>query len=144
MGVRWHSSIVQHVESRYRIRQQHARDAVLRYAWQRAQYLTFIQTSVSVMPSCYSALPCSLSFSFAFGTFTAIVVRSITYTPCLIGGLWVVGPPVWFLIERFFLFRYFGDSSQYDQFNRVQELASKIWAGAVIMLTAIYTDSFPR
>jgi hypothetical protein len=62
----------------------------------------------------------------------------------LIGGLWVVGPPVWFLIEHFFLFRYFGDSSQYDQFNRVQELASKIWAGAVIVLTAIYTDSFPR
>jgi hypothetical protein len=62
----------------------------------------------------------------------------------LIGGFWVVGPPVWFLIEHFFLFRYFGDSSQYDQFKRVQELASKIWAGAVIVLTAIYTDSFPR
>jgi hypothetical protein len=62
----------------------------------------------------------------------------------LIGGFWVVGPPVWFFIEHFYLFRNFGDPSQYDQFKREQELASKIWAGVIIVLAAIYTGSFPK
>jgi hypothetical protein len=62
----------------------------------------------------------------------------------LIGGFWVVGPPVWFFIEHFYLFRRFGDPGQYDQLKREQELATKIWAGVIIVLAALYTGSFPK
>jgi hypothetical protein len=39
------------------------------------------------------------------------------YVVC-IGTAWVIGPPVYFFIEHFFLFKRFGDHTQYDQFKR--------------------------
>ena len=72
--------------------------------------------------------------------------RGDEYQLCtlLIGAFWVISPPVWFFFEHFFLFRCYGDPRQYDQFKREQELASKIWAGVVIVLAALYTSSFPK
>jgi hypothetical protein len=44
----------------------------------------------------------------------------------------VVGLPIYFLIEHVFIFRKYGDPTQYDQFKRVQDLATKIWVAAKI------------
>ncbi|GAA0852822.1 hypothetical protein [Aliiglaciecola litoralis] len=62
----------------------------------------------------------------------------------MIGTFWVIGPPVWFFIEYFFIFRRFGNPQAKEELKRGQELASKIWAGVIIILTAIFTDTFPQ
>ncbi len=61
-----------------------------------------------------------------------------------LGGVWVVGVPIFFFIEHVVLFRRYGDPSQYDQFKRLQELAGKIWAGAIVVLAAFFAQTFPK
>nr|WP_315246328.1 hypothetical protein [uncultured Albidiferax sp.] len=61
-----------------------------------------------------------------------------------LGAVWVVGVPLFFFIEHTVLFRKYGDKSQYDQFKRAQELASKIWAGAIVVLAAFFAQTFPK
>jgi hypothetical protein len=54
-----------------------------------------------------------------------------------------VGVPVYFFIEHLFIFRKYGDQNQYEQFTRVQDLAAKIWAAAILVLAACYLNQFP-
>jgi len=62
-----------------------------------------------------------------------------------LGALWVVGVPIFFFLEHVYLFRKYGDPSQYDQFKRLQELGGKIWAGAIVVLAAFFTgNAFPK
>lgn len=61
-----------------------------------------------------------------------------------LGSVWVVGVPLFFFFEHVVLFRKYGDASQYDQFKRVQELAGKIWAGAIVVLAAFFAETFPK
>jgi hypothetical protein len=63
--------------------------------------------------------------------------------PVVLGGLWVIGPPVWFFLEHVYIFRIWGDPDQYEQFKRLQDLAGKIWAGVIIFLVALYAGQFP-
>jgi len=50
---------------------------------------------------------------------------------------WVIGVPVYFFFEHEVLFYYWGTPLQYDQFKRVQDLAAKIWVGALAVLATI-------
>lgn len=62
-----------------------------------------------------------------------------------LSAVWVVGVPIFFFLEHVYLFRYFGNPDQYDQFKRLQELAGKIWAGAILVLAAFFTgETFPK
>lgn len=61
-----------------------------------------------------------------------------------LGAVWVVGVPLFFFYEYVVLFRNFGGASQYDQFKRVQELSSKVWAGAIVVLAAFFAQTFPE
>lgn len=61
-----------------------------------------------------------------------------------LGAFWVVGVPTFFLYEDVVLFRKHGDHSQYEQFKRAQDLAAKIWAGAILVLAALFADTFPK
>ena len=61
-----------------------------------------------------------------------------------LGAIWVVGVPLFFFFEHAVLFRKFGDQTQYEQFKRLQDLAAKIWAGAVLVLAALFTQTFPK
>ena len=63
-------------------------------------------------------------------------------TALIIGLIWVVGVPVYFFIEHVMIFRVWGDHSQYEQFKRVQDLATKIWAAAIVVLSACYSANF--
>jgi hypothetical protein len=58
-----------------------------------------------------------------------------------LGAVWIVGVPVFFFIEHVVLFREFGEPSQYEQFKRLQDLAGKVWAGAIVALAAFFTQS---
>lgn len=53
-----------------------------------------------------------------------------------IRALWVFGVAVFFFFERVVLLRKYGNQSQYEQFKRAQELASKVWAGRIVVLAA--------
>jgi hypothetical protein len=60
----------------------------------------------------------------------------------LLSAVWVVLVPVYFFIEHVFIFRRYGNPGQYDQFKRVQDLAAKIWAAAIVVLGAFYAHKF--
>ena len=60
-----------------------------------------------------------------------------------IEAAWVLGVPIYFFLEHLFIFRSFGNSDQYDQFKRVQDLAAKIWAAVIVVLAACYLKQFP-
>ena len=62
----------------------------------------------------------------------------------IIGSIWVVGVPIFFFLEHVILFKKYGDPTQYDQFRRVQDLAAKIWAGAIVVLAAFFAETFPK
>lgn len=62
----------------------------------------------------------------------------------VLGAAWVVFVPIYFFFEHVFLFRKFGDPTQYDQFKRVQDLAAKIWAAAILVMAAFYAETFPN
>ena len=55
----------------------------------------------------------------------------------LAGAAWTIAVPIYFFYEHEYIFFYNGDPSQYDQFKRVQDLAAKIWVGALTVLGAI-------
>ena len=61
-----------------------------------------------------------------------------------LGAVWVVGVPIFFFLEHTVLFRRYGEPSQYDQFKRLQELAGKVWAGAIVVLAAFFAQTFPK
>jgi len=62
-----------------------------------------------------------------------------------LGAVWVVGVPIFFFLEHVYLFRKYGNTDEYDQFKRLQELAGKIWAGAIVVLAAFFTgETFPK
>jgi hypothetical protein len=79
----------------------------------------------------------------AFAAFMLFCQKDYPNLSILLGAGWVVFVPVYFLMEHLFFFRNFGRRSQYDQFKRVQDLAAKIWAAAVVVLAAIYAHKFP-
>ena len=55
----------------------------------------------------------------------------------ILAAAWTILVPVYFYIEHEFFFFYWGDTTQYERFKRVQDLATKIWAGAIAVLGAI-------
>jgi hypothetical protein len=55
----------------------------------------------------------------------------------LAGAIWTLAVPIYFFVEHEFIYFKYGDASQYEQFKRVQDLATKIWAGAIAILGAI-------
>ena len=61
-----------------------------------------------------------------------------------LGAIWVIGVPLFFFFEHVVLFRKYGDPNQYDQFKRLQELAGKVWSGAIVVLAAFFAQTFPK
>lgn len=61
----------------------------------------------------------------------------------LIGAAFTIIPPIYFFFE-IFLFRAYGNHSQFDQFKHIQEAASKIWIAGVGLLYGLYTKNFPK
>ncbi|MCE9611365.1 MAG: hypothetical protein K8R23_14310 [Chthoniobacter sp.] len=53
-------------------------------------------------------------------------------------AIWLVGPPVWFWFEYFWVFKDYGDFAQFEHFKYGQEQAAKIWAGTLVFLYAVH------
>lgn len=55
----------------------------------------------------------------------------------LASATWTIAVPIYFFLEHEFIFFEYGNQFQYGQFKWVQDLAAKIWAGAIAVLGAI-------
>lgn len=84
---------------------------------------------------------------FGFLTSAAFLLRAsegLKDIALIVGSAWIVLVPVYFFVEHLFIFRKWGDPCQYAQFKRLQDLAAKIWAAAVVVLAACYSANFPK
>ena len=55
----------------------------------------------------------------------------------VLAAVWTVGVPIYFFWEHEYYFTEHGNPAEFDQFKRVQDLAAKIWAGAIAVLGSI-------
>ncbi len=85
----------------------------------------------------------SVMFLVFLGSAYMIAVHHESYpiASIAVGAVWIVGVPVFFFIEHVVLFRKYGNPRQYEQFMRLQDLAGKIWAGAIVVLAAFFTQT---
>jgi len=61
----------------------------------------------------------------------------------VLGACWVIGVSIFFFFEHTYCFRKWGDPAQYVQFKRLQDQAAKVWAAAIVVLAAFFTQNFP-
>jgi hypothetical protein len=54
----------------------------------------------------------------------------------LLLGAWGILPPVWFLVEYFFIYLPYGIKGSFDYFQYGQSVAAKVW-GAVFALISV-------
>jgi len=91
---------------------------------------------------------------FAFGVFVLVLFVGCAWFlltadkehktfSLVLGACWVIGVPIFFFIEHTYFFRKWGDTAQYDQFKRLQDQAAKVWAAAIVVLAAFFTQNFP-
>ena len=50
---------------------------------------------------------------------------------------WVIGTPVWFWFEYFFIYRRYGDPTAFDSFKHGQQLSLAIWAALAFFLNGL-------
>jgi hypothetical protein len=79
----------------------------------------------------------------ACATFMFLYQKDYPNLSVILSAVWIVLVSVYFYMEHIFIFRPYGNPEQYDQFKRVQDLAAKIWAAAVLVLAAFYAHKFP-
>lgn len=52
--------------------------------------------------------------------------------------IWIVGPPVWFWYEFFYLYKRAKNPEEWDRFKHGQEQSAKIWLALVTVLFGLY------
>jgi hypothetical protein len=83
----------------------------------------------------------SLAFScFGFGK-SFDQARSIRIVQAIVLSVWIIGPPVWFWAEYFFIWlpsHRQATSQMLDEFKYGQDVAGKSWLGLVSALQGLY------
>ena len=67
--------------------------------------------------------------------------RSIKIVQAIVLSVWIIGPPVWFWAEYFFIWlpsHRQANSQMLDEFKYGQDVAAKIWLGLVSALLGLY------
>lgn len=52
-------------------------------------------------------------------------------------ALWVLGPPVWFWVDYFVIYRRYGDPEAFDSFKHGQQVSLAVWAAIALLLTVL-------
>ena len=86
-----------------------------------------------------SILLCLLTILIVTNLFDLHRQSTVSYFDVIAYCAWTVLPPAWFLFEYVWLFPDEAklDSSQLSDLKYTHELASKIWAGVVVLITAV-------
>ena len=58
----------------------------------------------------------------------------------ILGFCWLVGPPVWFWYEYYFLYLELGVQDAFEEFKYGQQLSVAIWVGVSIFLFALVSS----
>jgi hypothetical protein len=53
---------------------------------------------------------------------------------------WCLAPPLWFIFERQFLIKWYGNDLNITEFRDSADLASKLWAGVAALLIFLYAE----
>ena len=111
------------------------------------------KNEVPALPSVYNnSRVGTILFFFGVFVFVLFVASSgfLIYAPenwkkgsLLFASAWVALVPVYFFCEHVFIFRSYGNPAQYEQFKRIQDLAAKIWAAAIVVMAACYSANYP-
>jgi hypothetical protein len=51
--------------------------------------------------------------------------------------LWIIGPPVWFWFDYFFVYRKYGDPEAFDSYKHGQQISLAIWAALAVLLLSV-------
>jgi hypothetical protein len=62
----------------------------------------------------------------------------------VVAAVWTVAVPLYFFWEHEFWFFKYGNPAEFEQFKRVQDLAAKIWVGALAVFGAIVYHQIPH
>lgn len=55
-------------------------------------------------------------------------------------AFWTIGPPLWFWLEYFWLFKCYGNPTMLEEFKHGQHVSTSIWAGVIAFM--IFTTGF--
>ena len=55
----------------------------------------------------------------------------------LYGAGWIIGPPIWFWIEYFIIYRRYGDPRAFESYKFGQQISVAIWAGLALLLVGL-------
>lgn len=70
-------------------------------------------------------------------TLWRLVAKGVTQTEKYVWlGVWGIFPPIWFLVEYFYIFLPYGIKGSFNYFQYGQSVAAKVW-GAVFALISI-------
>lgn len=69
-------------------------------------------------------------------TIWRLVAKDVTQTEkYLLLGAWGILPPVWFLVEYFFIYLPYGVKGSFNYFQYGQSVASKVWAAVFALIS---------
>ena len=64
------------------------------------------------------------------------------YEKYVLLAAWGILPPIWFLVEYFFIFMPYGAKHSFQFFEYGQDVASKVWAAVFALISiSLYKDS---
>lgn len=95
------------------------------------------------------ALATGINLLICFGllsiaiTLWRLTAKNVTQTEkyLLLGG-WAILPPVWFLVEYFFIYLPYGLKGSFEYFQYGQDIASKLWAAVLGLISlSLYSSS---
>ncbi len=75
-------------------------------------------------------------------TLWRLIAKNVSQTEkYLLLGAWGILPPIWFLVEYFFIFLPYGIKGSFDYFQYGQNVASKVWAAIFALISvSLYTS----
>jgi hypothetical protein len=75
-------------------------------------------------------------------TLWRIIAKNVSQTEkYILLGAWGILPPIWFLVEYFFIFLPYGIKGSFDYFQYGQNVASKVWAAIFALISvSLYTS----
>jgi hypothetical protein len=102
-----------------------------------------MNTDIPGMRAIYPAdIQFYINLFIAFGLLSVVVTIWTLYknnasleSKYLLLAAWGIIPPIWFLVEYFFLFLPNGVANSFDFFRYGQDVASKVWGGIFALIS---------